>query len=1044
MPAKSSDQEMLGFLSQKPGIQIDEPTFDKNGNLIGLQIRIQPKQVGDLYEETENQLVQLPPELWQFTALQGLGLNGNQLTQLPPEVGQLTALQMLDLRENRLTQLPPEVCQLTALQRLNLARNQLTQLPPEVGQLTALQRLYLGENQLTQLPPEVGQLTALQEFDLGGNQLTQLPPEVGQLTALQELDLGENQLTQLPPEVGQLTALQELDLGGNQLTQLPPEVGQLTALQRLGLGGNQLTQSPPEVGQLTALQELYLGGNQLTQLPPEVGQLTALQRLGLGRNQLTQLPPEVGQLTALQTLDLGGNQLTQLPPEVCQLTALQELDLGGNQLTQLPPEVGQLTALQRLGLGRNQLTQLLPEVGQLTTLATLDVGNNPRLLTPPPEIIAHGSQAILTFLRALQKDHFTRYEAKLLVVGEGGTGKSSLLRSLQHLSFDLTLPTTHGVEVGQLSFPHPRHPQTNITLNTWDFGGQHIYQATHQFFLTKRSLYLVVWNARLGAEAGKLDFWLETIRALALDAPVLLVATHIDERAPDLNYQHFKDTYPQIVGSIQISNKDGRGIAELAEALAQHAANIHLMGQPWPTSWMAAERQLLARPEHHINTSTYLKCCRKSKVDEEIAKGTLGNYLHDLGKILYFRDDPLLSHLVVLKPNWITKAISRVLTDEPTIAARGILPHQELARIWASDEDGQRYDPDLYPIFLRLMERFDLSYQLEPERPGGLPTHSLIPQLLPYAPPAEIPPWPSRPLEKEKQLEMRYGFSFVPAGILPWFIVRTHQYTQHLHWREGVILRYQEQTARVELNSQQRLLRLAVRGTQPYNFFTILMNTLNRILERFEGLQVRREIPCTCHWQSNGQDLCPRFYLYEDLERRMEAGKHDVECPESFLSVSVPELLYGIHISTHEQVWADIQESHHALLQSQEQVLHQQEQILYRLAPLSEFTSQFQEIQQGLELIWRGQLRQWNLEMQKLELECPNVFFLTFGRQRWFNPKNWVSQEYRLILLCQHPQDPHPVGAGYSLRKSDDWWKVLAPGLTTSLPSLKLASQWGN
>jgi len=33
-----------------------------------------------------------------------------------------------------------------------------------------------------------------------------------------------------------------------------------------------------------------------------------------------------------------------------------------------------------------------------------------------------------------------------------------------------------------------------ISDRTWDFGGQREYYATHQYFLSKRSLYLVVWR----------------------------------------------------------------------------------------------------------------------------------------------------------------------------------------------------------------------------------------------------------------------------------------------------------------------------------------------------------------------------------------------------------------------------------------------------------------------------------------------------------------------------------------------------------------------
>ena len=33
-----------------------------------------------------------------------------------------------------------------------------------------------------------------------------------------------------------------------------------------------------------------------------------------------------------------------------------------------------------------------------------------------------------------------------------------------------------------------------LVFRTWDFGGQTEYYATHQYFLSKRSLYLVVWK----------------------------------------------------------------------------------------------------------------------------------------------------------------------------------------------------------------------------------------------------------------------------------------------------------------------------------------------------------------------------------------------------------------------------------------------------------------------------------------------------------------------------------------------------------------------
>jgi hypothetical protein len=614
----------------------------------------------------------------------------------------------------------------------------------------------------------------------------------------------------------------------------------------------------------------------------------------------------------------------------------------------------------------------------------------------------------------------------VLIVGEGGTGKSSLLRALHGNTFDAHLSTTHGIEISSLKLPHTEH---EIILNIWDFGGQHIYHATHQFFFTKRSLYVIVWNARLGAEQGRLHYWLETIKALAPDSPVLLVATHTDERSPDLNYQLYQDAYPQLAGNLSVSNQNGSGITELKTMLLDQAVRLPFIGQLWPEKWLSTERVLLSRPEHHIDAETYVHCCSSCKVEADVAKGSLGNSLHDLGKMLYFRDDYVLSNLIVLKPNWVTKAISRVLEDEATSKAKGILLHSELPRIWATDEEDQPYEPFLYPVFLRLMERFYLSYQIEADTPNAHSIRSLIPQLLPYQPPINLTTWPKSPAEGQTQVEMVYRFGFLPTGLMSWFIVRTHRYTRNLHWRDGVLLAYEGHQARVELNPMLRELRLLVQGPLPQNFFTILMNTVDVILARFEGLVYRREIPCICHWQSQTSEPCRHYYRYEELVRRMQAKRYKVECPETFTEVSVPMLLYGIHVSTDQQVMADIRQG--------------QQEIRQSLKELQKLDIIVDKLNQQSELIGRNFTRQWNLEMQKIEAECPSTFFLLASENKLLDARDWVSQDYQLYLVCQHPPGPHRVGNGYHVRKSKEWWATVRPWLNHLVNFLKFAVPMG-
>ena len=72
-----------------------------------------------------------------------------------------------------------------------------------------------------------------------------------------------------------------------------------------------------------------------------------------------------------------------------------------------------------------------------------------------------------------------------------------------------------------------------ITYSTWDFAGQDIYYNTHQFFLSGRAVYLLLWSCRLGFQHAGLDFWLSSIQCHAPKAPIFVVGTNCDVVRPE-------------------------------------------------------------------------------------------------------------------------------------------------------------------------------------------------------------------------------------------------------------------------------------------------------------------------------------------------------------------------------------------------------------------------------------------------------------------------------------------------------------------------------
>jgi internalin A len=140
--------------------------------------------------------------------------------------------------------------------------------------------------------------------------------------------------------------------------------------------------------------------------------------------------------------------------------------------------------------------------------------------------VQQGNDAILNYFGERAAGAVDRiYEAKMLILGEGGAGKTSLLRRLYQR--DLPLPaeteTTRGIAIYRHEFS--LRNGRRFRLNVWDFGGQQIYHATHQFFLTRRSLYLLVDDTRKDHKLvsdGGFRYWLELIDVLGGHSPVLI------------------------------------------------------------------------------------------------------------------------------------------------------------------------------------------------------------------------------------------------------------------------------------------------------------------------------------------------------------------------------------------------------------------------------------------------------------------------------------------------------------------------------------------
>jgi internalin A len=770
----------------------------------------------------------------------------------------------LNLSEMDLLELPPEIGNLTNLISLDLRSNQLKALPESIGNLTNLISLDLWNNYLTALPESICNLINLKYLDLWNNQLMDLPESIGNLTSLTSLHFNGLYLEALPESIGNLTSLTSLHFNCNYVRALPESIGNLTSLTSLHFHGLYLRELPESIGNLTNLTSLHFNDNyRLRELPESIGNLTNLTSLDLWNNYLTALPESICNLINLVSIDLSSNRLWDLPESIGNLTKLTSLDLTSNQLQTLPDSIGELESLEELKATKNQLVSLPQSLSQLKNLSLLTISSNK--LDLPPEIARKRKpETILDFLRQQQEEGIDYiYEAKLLVIGEGGAGKTSLANKLIDSTYPLKLESsdrpeksTEGIDVLRLDFPHSSG--NPFRINIWDFGGQEIYHATHQFFLTKRSLYLLVADTR--QDNTDFNYWLEVVELLSEASPTLIVKNEKQDRPCQVNETQLRGRFPNLEKVLPTNLADNRGLSDIIAAVQHHISQLPHIGQPLPKTWVSVRAALEADTRNYITQSEFTTLCDTHGFKRSEDALQLSGYLHDLGVCLHFQDDPILKNIVILKPEWGTTAVYKVLDTKQVNQKLGCFTQADLNEIWDDEQYAKMRDE-----LLQLMKNFKLCYEI-PNRPKNY----IAPQLL-------SPNQPEYAWNETDNLILRYHYDFMPKGMLTRFTVEMHRLIDNnLVWKEGIILIEDNARAEVIETYSKNEIRIRVSGFPKKDLLTRIRHEFNKIHDSYEKLRYRELIPCNCPTCKGSQN--PHAYALQKLQERLQNQTYETEC----------------------------------------------------------------------------------------------------------------------------------------------------------------------
>ena len=161
-------------------------------------------------------------------------------------------------------------------------------------------------------------------------------------------------------------------------------------------------------------------------------------------------------------------RLVEIPQVVFEMKNLTMLDLSNHALKQIPDEIEELKSLSNLVLKNCILLESISSKLGFLPIKQLDLESCLSLKTPPLEIVRRGTNSVLSYLKRLLSGTEICKRTKLMLVGLGEAGKTSLMNALISSSHSRKPQLTDGIDIKDWSIDLP--DSSKLTYSIWDFG----------------------------------------------------------------------------------------------------------------------------------------------------------------------------------------------------------------------------------------------------------------------------------------------------------------------------------------------------------------------------------------------------------------------------------------------------------------------------------------------------------------------------------------------------------------------------------------------
>lgn len=641
-----------------------------------------------------------------------------------------------------------------------------------------------------------------------------------------------------------LKKLEFIDLTNNDISDVSV-LHQMPKLKYLYLGGNRIKDISPIVN-CHKLICLTIWNNKINDISilKNIVSLKELYCQNTGINNIDFITT----LPYLETISAFNNNILDI-----RLTNhsknLKSIDLANNLISKISSKIGKSynLALDTIEISHN----LHPDFANIT------INGNP-LTYPPISVIELGHETVKSYYEMADDfGHKPLSEGRILFVGDGSSGKSSIIEKVIYNTFQKGREQTNGIKLEHLYLQHPEDAR-NLVFHIWDFGGQEIQHAVHKFFFTEGCLYVLVLDNRKEEEP---EYWLQQIESLGGKAPVLVVFNKQDENAAEtVDRKYLKEKYSNIVGFYNTSCVSGFGIEDFKNDLKRHVVQLRTVDEQFPQNWFAIKKTIekcTSGHQHYLNYDSYKNICKENHVEREEIQKLLLKYLTTIGAITWF-GDTYLNFMHVLSPAWITQGVYKIITAKKTAQLFGQINISDFKELLHPiNEEDYTYDESHYGYILSMMKKFNLC-----DTPDD--TTLLIPSAFGKVPKVEYSDFRGEEI-RTYILQFR---DYMPLALIHRYIAKKlPDVYQNNYWYSGIVTKDSktDSLAMVHADKEAKRIYIRIKGESPLGMWEHIRREFYEITSNYANIRYH-ELVALDEKAENTVD-------YDDLVSHIQAKK---------------------------------------------------------------------------------------------------------------------------------------------------------------------------